>query len=175
MTFSIVPIPSITHADDNCLYNSGDKDGSQGDRTNQLFITDGSLRDPNTVVKAKETAVNSSFYIPSTPVGISINISTDRVQPTSSTGDETTNLKASYNLPLKWNRDTSSQQPLYYDVLEGKNGVLCNHISIYSALSPKQLDIATLEQVYQESVLQNPSSWTSSLIHTLIKEYQTHT
>lgn len=148
---TIVAFPSITHADDDYLYKRGGEDGGQGDLTNQLFNEDGSLRDPNMVVEAKENVVNLPFSIASTSDGIKINIATDGA-PASSATDATTKLKASYKLPLKWNQDATSQLPLYYDSSEGKNGISCNRVTVYSASAPNNLDMSTLEKASRVGV-----------------------
>ncbi|KAL7526369.1 hypothetical protein ACHAXR_001451 [Thalassiosira sp. AJA248-18] len=148
---SILSLPSIARADDDYVYKRGEDDGSKVDLTSQLFNPDGSLRDPGMVVEAKEKAVTLPFSIPSNPDGVSINIATDGAQ-SSSPDDATTNLKASYNLPLKWNQDTSSQLPLYYDSSEGKNGKACNRITVYSIATRDNLDMSTLEKASRVGV-----------------------
>ena len=151
-TSSIVSFPSITYADnddENYLYKSGDKD--RADLTSQLFNPDGSLRDPNMAVEAQEKPVNFPFSIPTSSDGVNINIYTDG-RTTSGATDVETNLKASYKLPLKWNQDSTSQLPLYYDSSEGKNGKSCNRITVYSISGPNNLDMSTLEKASKVGV-----------------------
>eukprot|EP00579_Thalassiosira_antarctica_P025933 CAMPEP_0202005388 /NCGR_PEP_ID=MMETSP0905-20130828/10439_1 /ASSEMBLY_ACC=CAM_ASM_000554 /TAXON_ID=420261 /ORGANISM="Thalassiosira antarctica, Strain CCMP982" /LENGTH=362 /DNA_ID=CAMNT_0048562943 /DNA_START=57 /DNA_END=1145 /DNA_ORIENTATION=+ len=151
---ALIAFPSITHADDDdgLLYKRGGKDGGEGDLMSQLYNPDGSLRD-DIVVEAQEKAVNLPFSIPSiSDDGININIATDGVQPTSSATDAATKLKVSYNLPLKWNQDATSQLPIYYDSSEGKNGISCNRITVYSVSAPKNLDMTTLEKASRVGV-----------------------
>lgn len=108
---------------------------------------------------AQEDAVELSFSVPaldpsSSKDGIHIIMATDGTKPTSSTNTgATTNLKASYNLPLKWNRDASSARPLYYDSSEGKNGKSCNRITVYSiTTADNKLDMDTLEKASKVGV-----------------------
>jgi hypothetical protein len=146
-TASVASYPSITNAEDDIIY----KRGAEGDLTSQLFNPDGSLRDSSMVVEAQEKAVDLSFSIPSYTDGININIAMDGVQPASSVTDAATSLKASYNLPLKWNLNKSPQLPLYYDSSEGKNGKACNRITVYS-ISTNGLDMTTLEKASKTGV-----------------------
>lgn len=143
--------PSIAYAaDDDYLYTSGGEDSSG--LTSELFNPDGSLRDPNTLVEAKDKAMNVPFCIPTSSDGININVATDGVQQSSTTDATTNNLTASYNLPLKWNQDATSQLPLYYDSSEGKNGKSCNRITVYSVSAPNNLDMSTLEKASKVGV-----------------------
>ena len=144
---SVTSFPSIMNAADDLIY----KRDAEGDLTSQLFNPDGSLRDPNMVVEAQEMAVELSFPIASYSDGININISVDGVQPASSVTNAATNLKASYNLPLKWNLKESPQLPLYYDSSEGKNGKACNRITVYS-ISTNDLDETILEKASKVGV-----------------------
>ena len=144
---SAASLPLVTNAADDFIY----KREAPGDLTSQLFNPDGSLRDPNMVVEAQEMAIDLSFSIPSYSDEININIATDGLQPTFSVTDAATNLKASYNLPLKWNLKESGQLPLYYDSSEGKNGRSCNRITVYSA-SKNYLDSTTLEKASKVGV-----------------------
>lgn len=143
-TTAISSFPSITHADgDDYLNKRGGEEAGEGDLTSQLFNPDGSIKDPNTVVEAQENAVKLPFSTASSADGVRINVATDGVQ---SATDATTNLKASYKLPVKWNQDATSQLPLYYDSSEGKNGKSCNRITIFSVASPNKIDMTTLEK-----------------------------
>mmetsp|Transcript_3838 Transcript_3838/g.8469 ORF Transcript_3838/g.8469 Transcript_3838/m.8469 type:complete len:353 (+) Transcript_3838:112-1170(+) len=146
--------PSISGADDDDYLYKRSEDGGQagGDLTSQLFNPDGSLRDPNMVVEAKESAVNLPFSIPSTIDGVSINVATDGAKQSTAEEGASTNLKASYKIPLKWNQDATSQLPLYYDSSEGKNGKSCDRITVYSATAPKGLDMSTLEKASRVGV-----------------------
>ena len=143
---SVASFPFITNAADDAIYTR-----AEGDLTSQLFNPDGSLRDPNMVVEAQEMAVELSFPISSYSDGININVAVDGVQPASLATDAVTNLKASYNLPLKWNLKESPQLPLYYDSSEGKNGKACNRITVYS-ISTNYLDETTLEKASKVGV-----------------------
>lgn len=121
--------------------------------TSELFNSDGSLRDPNTLVQAQDKAVSLPFSIPSSSDGVTIGVATDGVQSTSSSSnDATTNLETSYKIPLKWNQDASSELPLYYDSSEGKNGKSCNRITVYSISAPSKLDMSTLEKASRAGV-----------------------
>jgi hypothetical protein len=144
---SVASFPFVTNAADDVIY----KRATEGDLTSQLFNPDGSLRDPNMVVEAQEMAVELSFPISSYSDGININVAVDGVQPASLATDAVTNLKASYNLPLKWNLKESPQLPLYYDSSEGKNGKACNRITVYS-ISTNDLDDTTLEKASKVGV-----------------------
>lgn len=150
---SFASLPSIVHADDDYIY----KRGEEGDLTSQLFNPDGSLRDPNSVVAAQENAVVLNFPIP-TNDGINFILSTDGANPISSTtANASANIKASYKLPLKWNRGESSTLPLYYDSSEGKNGKSCNRITVYSVTKPPNeiLDMTVLEKASKLGVAQS--------------------
>ncbi len=159
ITPSFVSFPSIVRANDDYIY----KRGEEGDLTSQLFNPDGSLRDPNYVVTAQENAVDLMFSIPSNNFTEETNeiliMSTDGVQPKSSfaTNSESAKIKASYKLPLKWNREASSTLPLYYDSSEGKNGKSCNRITVYSITSPsnKFIDMMVLEKASKVGVAQS--------------------
>mmetsp|Transcript_13121 Transcript_13121/g.27934 ORF Transcript_13121/g.27934 Transcript_13121/m.27934 type:complete len:371 (+) Transcript_13121:57-1169(+) len=139
--------PTITIADDSgvpgadYLYTRGSTD-VDGDLTSRMFNPDGSLRDPNVVVEAKSRKVHLPFSTMSSDDGVAISISTDGVSSTSSV--DSFNLKATYNLPAKWNYD-SPDIPLYFDASEGKNGKACNRISVYSVTAPN-LSMKTLEK-----------------------------
>lgn len=154
---SFASFPSIARADDDYIYK---RSSEGGDLTSQLFNPDGSLRDPNSVVSAQENVVDLVFPIPSSDSmeksdGINIVMSMDAVKPISSTSTSASaNIKASYKLPLKWNRDASSTLPLYYDSSEGKNGKSCNRITIYSITTPPNipLDMTVLEKASKVGV-----------------------
>ena len=160
ITPSFVSYPSIVRANDDYIY----KRGEEGDLTSQLFNPDGSLRDPNSVVTAQENTVDLMFSIPfnnfmEETSEINIIMSTDGAQPISSsaTNSASDKIKASYKLPLKWNRDASSTFPLYYDSSEGKNGKSCNRITIYSITSSTNnfLDMMVLEKASKVGVAQS--------------------
>ncbi|KAL3811747.1 hypothetical protein ACHAXA_005717 [Cyclostephanos tholiformis] len=145
---SAASFPFITNAADDFIYK---REVNEADLTSQLFNPDGSLRDPNMIVEAQEKAVDLSFSIPSYSDAIHINIAMDGLQPTSLVTDAATNLRASYNLPLKWNLKESLQLPLYYDSSEGKNGKSCNRITVYS-ISKNDLDATILKKASEVGV-----------------------
>lgn len=159
ITSSFVTFPEIVRAGDDYIY----KRSEGADLTSQLFNPDGSLRDPNSVVTAQENAVDVIFSVPSNDSidnnnndnPINIIISTDGTSPISSWATtRTTNIKISYKIPLKWNRDASSTLPLYYDSSEGKNGKSCNRITVYSVATSSNnlLDMMVLEKASQVGV-----------------------
>jgi len=152
-TSSVLSFPSVARADDDYLYerDGGSEDGDQGDMMSQIYNSDGSLRDPNTVVEALEKTVTLPFSIPSSSEGVNIGLATDGVQSTSP-NDATTDLLTSYKVPLKWNQDASSQLPLYYDSSQGKDGKSCNRITVYSISAPTKLDMSTLEKAARVGV-----------------------
>ena len=116
------------------------------DLTSQLFNEDGSLKDPDTVVNAQDNTINLPFSLPTNINGISINVATDGQSASPSTSEATTNVNASYKLPLKWNQDATSKLPLYYDSSEGKNGQSADRITVYSISAPDNLDMKTLDK-----------------------------
>ena len=147
---SSLSLPSITNAAEDYIYERGAKD----DLTSQLYNPDGTLKDP-TMAEAKEATVNLSFMIPSNPDSTHINIAMDGIQSTSSSVSDdvaATNVKAFYNLPIKWKRNESPQLPPYYDASEGKNGQACNRITVYSISTPNNLDMNTLEKASKVGV-----------------------
>ena len=147
---SSLSLPSITNAAEDYIYERGAKD----DLTSQLYNPDGTLKDP-TMAEAKETTVNLSFMIPSNTDSTHINIAIDGIQSTSSSVSDdvaATNVKAFYNLPIKWKRNESPQLPPYYDASEGKNGQACNRITVYSISTPNNLDMNTLEKASKVGV-----------------------
>lgn len=128
---------------------SADQAVTPGDLTSQLFNSDGSLRDPNTVVEAKDRTLSVPFSIPSASEGIRIDVATDGTQRISSgTADAATtlNLNVSYKLPVKWNQNATSALPLYYDSSEGKNGISCDRITVYAISKPANMDVSVLEK-----------------------------
>lgn len=139
---SLASFPSITNAAE-----------EQEDLTSQLYNPDGTLKDP-TMAEAKETTVDLSFIIPPNPDSTHINIVMDGIQLTSSSVSDvtSTNVKAFYNLPIKWKRNESPQLPPYYDASEGKNGQACNRITVYSISTPNNLDMTTLEKASKVGV-----------------------
>ena len=146
---SSLSLPSITNAAEDYIYERG----AQEDLTSQLYNPDGTLRDP-TMAEAKETTVDLSFMIPSNPDSTHINIAMDGIQSTPSSVSDVaaTNVKAFYNLPIKWKRNESPQLPPYYDASEGKNGQACNRITVYSISTPNNLDMTTLEKASKVGV-----------------------
>jgi hypothetical protein len=142
-------LPFITNAAEDYIYERG----AQEDLTSQLYNPDGTLRDP-TMAEAKETTVDLSFMIPSNPDSTHINIAMDGIQSTPSSVSDVaaTNVKAFYNLPIKWKRNESPQLPPYYDASEGKNGQACNRITVYSISTPNNLDMTTLEKASKVGV-----------------------
>ena len=137
--------PFIVNADENI---------SQGDLTSQLFNSDGSLRDPNTVVEAKDRTLSLPLSVPTLSDEISASIITDGVQvfsPDTTNAAPNVNLKASYKIPMKWNVNATNQ-PLYYDSSEGKNGVSCDRITVYAISKPNNLDMSILEKASRVGV-----------------------
>ncbi|KAL7490095.1 hypothetical protein ACHAW6_016103 [Cyclotella cf. meneghiniana] len=146
---SILPFPFVASADETeYLYQRESTD--EGDLTSRLFNPDGSLRDPNMVVEAQERSVVLSFPVPAAPDELTINVSTDGSQPTSST-EITGGLRTLYKVPTKWNNDPASKLPLYFDSSEGKNGKACNRITVYSVTTPR-LDASALEKASKVGV-----------------------
>eukprot|EP00804_Cyclotella_cryptica_P022122 CCRYP_011610-RA/>CCRYP_011610-RA protein AED:0.36 eAED:0.36 QI:0/-1/0/1/-1/1/1/0/342 len=146
---SILPFPLAASADQTeYLYQRQSSD--EGDLTSRLFNPDGSLRDPNMVVEAQERPVVLSFPAPNNSDGLTINVSTDGSQPTSST-EINGGLRILYKVPTKWNNDPASSLPLYFDSSEGKNGKACNRITVYSVAAPK-LDASALEKASKVGV-----------------------
>jgi len=111
------------------------------------------LKDPNSVVVAQEKEVTLPFSLPPTSsTSVTFNVSTDGSSPSMASSDAAATLKATYKLPTKWNLDSSTSLPLYYDSSEGKNGKSCNRITIYSVSAPKNLDMSTLEKASKVGV-----------------------
>lgn len=115
-----------------------------GDLTSQLFNEDGSPKEE--IIGAQDNTINLPFSLPTNINGISINVATDGQSASPSTSEATTNVNASYKLPLKWNQDATSKLPLYYDSSEGKNGQSADRITVYSISAPDNLDMKTLDK-----------------------------
>ena len=146
---SIASLPTISNAEEEEYVYKRDESGT--DLTSQLFNPDGSLKDPNSAVVAQEKKINVEFPLLSSPDSISVSLSTDGSSP-SATSDTASKLRATYNVPTKWNQDVTSSLPLYYDSSEGKNGKSCNRITVYSISAPKNLDMSTLEKASKVGV-----------------------
>lgn len=142
---------SVAYAEEDFVYKRDET--ATSDLTSQLFNPDGSLKDPNSVVVAQEKEVSLPFSLPPTSsTSVTFNVSTDGSSPSTASSDAAATLKATYKLPTKWNLDSSSSLPLYYDSSEGKNGKSCNRITIYSVSAPKNLDMSTLEKASKVGV-----------------------
>lgn len=130
--------PAFAADDEDVIY----KRDSPASLTSQLFNEDGSLRDPSTVIAAKDRTVSATFSADSSA------LSKDGAAPTvyssSSSGEGSKSFRATYNVPDKWNDGSTSALPLYYDASEGKNGKACNRITVYSVTSG--FDSKTLEK-----------------------------
>jgi len=138
---SILPFIANAADDDDYLYKRGE---GGGDLTSQLFNEDGSPKEE--IIGAQDNTINLPFSLPTNINGISINVATNGQSASPSTSEATTNVNASYKLPLKWNQDATSKLPLYYDSSEGKNGQSADRITVYSISAPDNLDMKTLEK-----------------------------
>ena len=138
---TILPVIANAADDDDYLYKRGE---GGGDLTSQLFNEDGSPKEA--IIGAQDNTINLPFSLPTNINGVSINVATDGQSASPSTSEATTNINASYKIPLKWNQDATSKVPLYYDSSEGKNGKSADRITVYSISAPDNLDMKTLDK-----------------------------